>query len=67
MDEEITSEMQSWSDLDRFMVDFVGQITHFASGGCRIPASIAVSLAKQQFLDGYIRNLPDISDSVYIE
>ena len=58
-----TKEMQSALDIDWFAVDSSGNIAHFASGGGRLPFSIANAKEDNEFVGEFIReNITDTND-----
>src|SRR5688572_28385664 len=61
-----TREMQETLDIDWFLVDSKGIIAHFASGGGKLPKSVASSKNDNEILKFFFENLPDISSDVKI-
>jgi hypothetical protein len=63
---EYTEEMQSYLDLDWFLIDINKKVAHCASGGGKLPKSVAISKEEQEEMASFIRTLPEVSENIII-
>lgn len=63
---EYTEEMQCSIDIDWFAIDSEGVIVHFASGGGKLPESVALHKEDTEMVSKFFRSLREVDSEVNI-